>query len=134
MPSTLNPTCPLCGLRFGNQPHLDPHVREDHRVSPWETVVVPAAPRCPRLELTAHLTCTIRQPRHRGPRRKRRPGPVGLTGQNRPAQCDPRPVPRSSDRWMRVPRSARIRQAIGDRCGMEVRSWGLARSAGLSRS
>lgn len=33
MPSTLNPTCPLCGLRFGNQPHLNLHIREDHRVS-----------------------------------------------------------------------------------------------------
>jgi hypothetical protein len=34
MHSTLNPTCPMCGLRFGNQPHLDLHIREDHRVSP----------------------------------------------------------------------------------------------------
>ena len=31
MPSTLNPACPLCGLRFGNKPLLDLHVREDHR-------------------------------------------------------------------------------------------------------
>ena len=31
MPSTLNPACPLCGLRFGNKPHLELHVREDHR-------------------------------------------------------------------------------------------------------
>jgi hypothetical protein len=31
MPSTLNPTCPLCGLRFGNKPLLDLHIREDHR-------------------------------------------------------------------------------------------------------
>jgi hypothetical protein len=31
MPSTLNPACPLCGLRFGNQSHLDLHIREDHR-------------------------------------------------------------------------------------------------------
>jgi hypothetical protein len=31
MPITLNPACPLCGLRFGNQPHLDLHIREDHR-------------------------------------------------------------------------------------------------------
>jgi len=31
MPYTLNPACPLCGLRFGNQPLLDLHVREDHR-------------------------------------------------------------------------------------------------------
>jgi len=31
MPSTLNPTCPLCGLRFENKPLLDLHMREDHR-------------------------------------------------------------------------------------------------------
>jgi len=31
MPITLNPACPLCGLRFGNQPLLDLHIREDHR-------------------------------------------------------------------------------------------------------
>jgi hypothetical protein len=28
---TLNPTCPLCGLRFASRPLLDLHVREDHR-------------------------------------------------------------------------------------------------------
>jgi hypothetical protein len=31
MPVTLNPACPLCGLRFTNRPLLDLHVREDHR-------------------------------------------------------------------------------------------------------
>ena len=31
MPYTLNPACPLCGLRFENQPILDLHMREDHR-------------------------------------------------------------------------------------------------------
>jgi hypothetical protein len=31
MLSTLNPTCPLCGLRFENKPLLDLHIREDHR-------------------------------------------------------------------------------------------------------
>lgn len=31
MPITLNPACPLCGMRFGNQPLLDLHIREDHR-------------------------------------------------------------------------------------------------------
>jgi hypothetical protein len=30
MPSTLNPACPLCGLRFSNGPLLDLHIREDH--------------------------------------------------------------------------------------------------------
>jgi hypothetical protein len=32
MTVTLNPTCPLCGLRFASRPLLDLHVREDHRV------------------------------------------------------------------------------------------------------
>jgi hypothetical protein len=30
MPSTLNPTCPLCGLRFTGRPLLELHIREDH--------------------------------------------------------------------------------------------------------
>jgi len=30
MPSTLNPTCPLCGLRYTDRPLLDLHIREDH--------------------------------------------------------------------------------------------------------
>jgi hypothetical protein len=31
MPTTLNPTCPLCGLRYTDRPLLDLHIREDHR-------------------------------------------------------------------------------------------------------
>ncbi len=31
MTGTPNPACPLCGLRFGSRPHLDLHIREDHR-------------------------------------------------------------------------------------------------------
>ena len=31
MTSTLNPACPLCGLRFASKPLLDLHIREDHR-------------------------------------------------------------------------------------------------------
>jgi hypothetical protein len=31
MPTTLNPTCPLCGLRFTGRPLLELHIREDHR-------------------------------------------------------------------------------------------------------
>jgi hypothetical protein len=31
MPTTLNPTCPLCGLRYTGRPLLDLHIREDHR-------------------------------------------------------------------------------------------------------
>ena len=31
MPNMLNAPCPLCGLRFENQPIMDLHMREDHR-------------------------------------------------------------------------------------------------------
>ncbi len=31
MPSTLTPTCSICGLRFASRPLLELHVREDHR-------------------------------------------------------------------------------------------------------
>jgi hypothetical protein len=31
MTSTLNPTCPLCGLRYAGKPLLELHIREDHR-------------------------------------------------------------------------------------------------------
>jgi hypothetical protein len=31
MPTTLNPTCPLCGLRYNDRPLLELHLREDHR-------------------------------------------------------------------------------------------------------
>jgi hypothetical protein len=27
---TINPTCPLCGLRYADRPLLDLHIREDH--------------------------------------------------------------------------------------------------------
>jgi hypothetical protein len=30
MPTTLNPTCPLCGLRYTGRPLLELHLREDH--------------------------------------------------------------------------------------------------------
>ena len=30
MPSTLNQTCPLCGLRYTGRPLLELHIREDH--------------------------------------------------------------------------------------------------------
>jgi hypothetical protein len=30
MPTTLNPTCPLCGLRYTDRPLLELHLREDH--------------------------------------------------------------------------------------------------------
>lgn len=30
MPSTLIPTCPLCGLRYTERPLLELHIREDH--------------------------------------------------------------------------------------------------------
>ena len=31
MTSMVNPTCPLCGLRYASKPLLDLHIREDHR-------------------------------------------------------------------------------------------------------
>jgi hypothetical protein len=31
MPTTLTPTCPLCGLRYHDRPLLELHIREDHR-------------------------------------------------------------------------------------------------------
>ena len=31
MPTTLNPTCPLCGLRYTDRSMLELHFREDHR-------------------------------------------------------------------------------------------------------
>ena len=31
MTSMLNPTCPLCGLRYASKPLLELHIREDHR-------------------------------------------------------------------------------------------------------
>jgi hypothetical protein len=31
MTSTLNPACPLCGLRYASKPMLALHIREDHR-------------------------------------------------------------------------------------------------------
>ena len=30
VPATLVRTCPLCGLRYSNQPLLELHIREDH--------------------------------------------------------------------------------------------------------
>jgi hypothetical protein len=34
MTGTLNPACPLCGLRYENRPLLELHIREDHRQQP----------------------------------------------------------------------------------------------------
>lgn len=34
MTSTLNPACPLCGLRYASKALLDLHIREDHRPQP----------------------------------------------------------------------------------------------------
>ena len=34
MTSTLNPACPLCGLRYASKPLLALHIREDHRPRP----------------------------------------------------------------------------------------------------
>ena len=62
MPTTLNPTCPLCGLRYTDRPLLELHFREDHRPrdrhaepepDPGDSADVPTSP-----------------PRHRGWARK----------------------------------------------------------------
>jgi hypothetical protein len=41
MPTTPVDTCPLCGLRSGNRPLLELHVREDHPQTPERQVAVP---------------------------------------------------------------------------------------------
>ncbi|MDQ2815739.1 MAG: hypothetical protein M3Z75_28810, partial [Actinomycetota bacterium] len=49
MTSTLNPACPLCGLRYASKPMLELHIREDHRprrraqAGPPETGSTPAS-------------------------------------------------------------------------------------------
>lgn len=52
MPTTLNPTCPLCGLRYADRPLLELHLREDHRrpdqgPRPDPAPAAPAAPADP---------------------------------------------------------------------------------------
>jgi hypothetical protein len=46
MTATMNPACPLCGLRFDSRPLLELHIREDHRQrarhEPGGTPVPPA--------------------------------------------------------------------------------------------
>jgi hypothetical protein len=43
MPTTLNPTCPLCGLRYTDRPLLELHFREDHRPRDRHAEPEPAA-------------------------------------------------------------------------------------------
>ena len=56
MTSTLNPACPLCGLRYASKPLLELHIREDHRprrrAQPAASTL--AAPGCPRRRPAAH--------------------------------------------------------------------------------
>jgi hypothetical protein len=58
MTATMNPACPLCGLRFDSRPLLELHIREDHRqrarhepggapVSPAPRAASPATPQSP---------------------------------------------------------------------------------------
>jgi len=51
MPTTLNPACPLCGLRYTGRPLLELHLREDHlqrerraEPAPGDAGDVPAIP------------------------------------------------------------------------------------------
>ena len=48
MPTTLNPTCPLCGLRYTDRSLLELHIREDHRPRERPRNQIPAAPVTPR--------------------------------------------------------------------------------------
>ena len=54
MPTTLNPTCPLCGLRFTFGPLLELHIREDHRQRGREAEPDPADDRDARREHPRH--------------------------------------------------------------------------------
>jgi len=73
MTSTLNPACPLCGLRFDSRPLLDLHVREDHRQrarrDPGGTPVPP-----PRAASPAPDRDLAPAPAQAGPRRALRRG------------------------------------------------------------
>ena len=58
MPTTLNPTCPLCGLRYTDRPLLELHIREDHRprdrhAEPNQIPATPVTPRPPRRVIAA---------------------------------------------------------------------------------
>ena len=72
MTSTLNPACPLCGLRFDSRPLLDLHIREDHRQrdrrEPEGALVPP-----PRAASPVHdgdlAAAPARAPAQAGPRR-----------------------------------------------------------------
>jgi hypothetical protein len=73
MTVTLNPTCPLCGLRYASRPMLELHIREDHRQrrraepgGPSRGHGVASRPSLTRKEVTA-MTATrrvIRAVRH----------------------------------------------------------------------
>lgn len=67
MTSTLNPVCPLCGLRFAARPLLELHIREDHprrnRRDPGGTPTVPPRADSPpyRHDLTSRPPRTERE-------------------------------------------------------------------------
>ena len=70
MPTTLNPACPLCGLRFGNRPLLDLHIREDDRQrvpGAQNGYRDPGSSRAAARGPTARDVGTTCRPRHRGP-------------------------------------------------------------------
>ena len=59
MPTTLNPTCPLCGLRYTDRPLLELHVREDHRGASDSTTSSPRNRGWARTAL-ARVVCALR--------------------------------------------------------------------------
>jgi hypothetical protein len=66
MPSTLTPTCPSCGLRFGSRPLLVLHIGEDHRqrdhAQPGRTDPVNAGTSQARTDGTARTYPATRPP------------------------------------------------------------------------
>ena len=63
MPSTLTPTCPLCGLQYASRPLLELHLREDH----------PQRNRPPGQTTNEMITMTATQPLSTQPPSQRRP-------------------------------------------------------------
>lgn len=89
MPSTLTPTCPLCGLQYASRPLLELHLREDH----------PQRNRPPGQTTNEMITMTATQPLSTQPPSQPRP----TIGPPQPASSPPQPG------WTRTA----LRRAIG---------------------